>query len=173
MENMSSFRIAGQKLRNVISKWSSLGAAENCHCLCGAKSHIWPSYKRNLCSYSTIVSCLRSNFPRLFVPTFSVSINSNFAKSQNVNRTQDFQRRNFTFTSQKILRAANKENVSVKPTTTDYIDCSDSKILDLIKDDFLVYEDFVTEEEEKSILQEIEPYLNRLKYEQNHWDDVS
>lgn len=37
----------------------------------------------------------------------------------------------------------------------------------------LVYEDFLTESEEKTLLDEIEPYLKRLRYEFDHWDDVS
>jgi alkylated DNA repair protein alkB family protein 7 len=35
-----------------------------------------------------------------------------------------------------------------------------------------VYEDFVTESEEKSLLKEVEPYLKRLRYETSHWDDA-
>lgn len=37
----------------------------------------------------------------------------------------------------------------------------------------LVYPNFITKEEESCILQEIEPYLSRLHYENSHWDDVS
>lgn len=36
-----------------------------------------------------------------------------------------------------------------------------------------VTESFLSESEEKSILDEIEPYLKRLHYEFDHWDDVS
>jgi len=36
-----------------------------------------------------------------------------------------------------------------------------------------VYEEFISEDEETSLLSEIEPYLKRLKYEHDHWDDVS
>ena len=35
-----------------------------------------------------------------------------------------------------------------------------------------VRENFITEEEEKSLLKEIEPHMKRLKYEKSHWDDV-
>lgn len=35
-----------------------------------------------------------------------------------------------------------------------------------------IHPKFVTEEEEESILLEIEPYLSRLHYENSHWDDV-
>ena len=36
-----------------------------------------------------------------------------------------------------------------------------------------VYEDFISEDEEKSLINEVEPYLKRLRYETDHWDDVS
>jgi len=36
----------------------------------------------------------------------------------------------------------------------------------------LVYHYFVTEDEEKHIIREVEPYLNRLRYEDSHWDDA-
>jgi len=36
-----------------------------------------------------------------------------------------------------------------------------------------VYEDFISEDEEKCLFNEVEPYLRRLKYEHDHWDDVS
>lgn len=36
-----------------------------------------------------------------------------------------------------------------------------------------VHNDFLSETEEKSILDEIEPYMKRLRYEFDHWDDVS
>nr|XP_022906386.1 alpha-ketoglutarate-dependent dioxygenase alkB homolog 7, mitochondrial [Onthophagus taurus] len=35
-----------------------------------------------------------------------------------------------------------------------------------------VHYDFITEEEEKSILDEIEPYLKRMRYQFDHWDDA-
>lgn len=35
-----------------------------------------------------------------------------------------------------------------------------------------VHKNFLSEVEENSILDEIEPYLKRMKYELDHWDDV-
>ncbi|XP_044737902.1 alpha-ketoglutarate-dependent dioxygenase alkB homolog 7, mitochondrial [Chrysoperla carnea] len=43
---------------------------------------------------------------------------------------------------------------------------------DKLLQDMLVYEDFLTESEEKTLLDEIEPYLKRLRYEFDHWDDA-
>lgn len=36
-----------------------------------------------------------------------------------------------------------------------------------------VYPNFITEEEEISLMKEIDPYMQRLRYEFSHWDDVS
>lgn len=35
-----------------------------------------------------------------------------------------------------------------------------------------IYPNFVTEEEESSLLSELEPQLKRLRYEYDHWDNV-
>lgn len=37
----------------------------------------------------------------------------------------------------------------------------------------LVIENFLDTTEENSIFKEIDPYLQRLRYEFDHWDDVS
>lgn len=39
--------------------------------------------------------------------------------------------------------------------------------------DMRVIEDFLNEEEEISIHEEVEPHMRRLRYEFDHWDDVS
>lgn len=57
--------------------------------------------------------------------------------------------------------------------TASLIDASDEATLSNILKAFSVYEQFVTVDEEKSIVDEVEPHLKRLKYESSHWDDVS
>jgi len=37
----------------------------------------------------------------------------------------------------------------------------------------VVFDDFVSKEEEESIFAEVQPYMKRLRYEFDHWDDVS
>jgi len=44
---------------------------------------------------------------------------------------------------------------------------------EIIMRDMRVIEDFLNEEEEKSIHEEVEPHMRRLRYEFDHWDDVS
>lgn len=54
----------------------------------------------------------------------------------------------------------------------EYGDTTDPETATVISADLQVYVDFVSEEEERSLLDEVEPHLKRLKYEENHWDDV-
>lgn len=42
----------------------------------------------------------------------------------------------------------------------------------LPKDTMVVHEELITEEEESSLMKEIEPYFKRTKYESSHWDHV-
>ena len=53
-----------------------------------------------------------------------------------------------------------------------FIDASDPETRKDMEEHFRVYENFITEEEEKSLFDEVEPYLKRLRYETSHWDDV-
>ncbi|XP_019875883.1 alpha-ketoglutarate-dependent dioxygenase alkB homolog 7, mitochondrial [Aethina tumida] len=42
----------------------------------------------------------------------------------------------------------------------------------LLVNNMTVHHDFISESDEKSILDEIEPYLKRMRYEFDHWDDA-
>ena len=50
---------------------------------------------------------------------------------------------------------------------------TDPETEEMVKSGVKVYENFVSEEEEKSLMAEIEPQFKRLRYENTHWDDVS
>ena len=63
--------------------------------------------------------------------------------------------------------------LSRMPDNYDYLSCDDDTTLASLMNDMLVYENFISEEEEKSLLEEVEPYLKRLRYELDHWDNVS
>lgn len=41
-----------------------------------------------------------------------------------------------------------------------------------LMDSMLIVQDFLNENEEKSILEEVEPYMQKLHYEFDHWDNV-
>lgn len=38
--------------------------------------------------------------------------------------------------------------------------------------DMRIFINFVNEDEEQQLLNEVEPYMKRLRYEYDHWDDV-
>jgi len=42
-----------------------------------------------------------------------------------------------------------------------------------ISEGMRVFEDFISHDEEQRLFKEVEPYLRRLRYEHDHWDDVS
>jgi alkylated DNA repair protein alkB family protein 7 len=68
--------------------------------------------------------------------------------------------------------AESENNLNYRFNTKDCTIASDPETELVIKNDFLVVEDFISETEEASLLGEIEPYLKRLRYEKDHWDDV-
>lgn len=39
--------------------------------------------------------------------------------------------------------------------------------------DMLVIEDFLSADEEAALVAEVDPYMQKLRYEFDHWDDVS
>lgn len=45
--------------------------------------------------------------------------------------------------------------------------------LKVFKNDMKLLTNFITAEEEQKIFEEIEPYMKRLRYEYDHWDDVN
>ncbi|GIY50993.1 alpha-ketoglutarate-dependent dioxygenase alkB homolog 7, mitochondrial, partial [Caerostris extrusa] len=47
---------------------------------------------------------------------------------------------------------------------------TDSSMLNIVNEYFKVYENFISESEEKSLLTEIEPIFKRRRYQFDHWD---
>ena len=54
----------------------------------------------------------------------------------------------------------------------DILEATDTETADILKGNIAVYQNFITEEEEKALFDEVEPHLKRLRYEKDHWDDV-
>ncbi|CAI9739727.1 alpha-ketoglutarate-dependent dioxygenase alkB homolog 7, mitochondrial-like [Octopus vulgaris] len=52
------------------------------------------------------------------------------------------------------------------------LSASDPDTEKLLQDNVEIHEDFLSLEEHESLLAEIEPYLKRLRYEYDHWDDA-
>ena len=49
---------------------------------------------------------------------------------------------------------------------------SNSKVADDTRQGFLLVEDFITEQEEQDLFNEVQPYLRKLRYEYDHWDNA-
>lgn len=48
----------------------------------------------------------------------------------------------------------------------------DDFIKKLVSEELITIPDFITEEEEQSLMSEIDPVLSRSRYQTAHWDDV-
>lgn len=72
--------------------------------------------------------------------------------------------------------SSNCQNVLDTPTAVpSYMTCSDNIQSDECKTlykDMVVFDNFLSESEEKTIFNEIEPYMSRLHYEYDHWDNA-
>ena len=68
---------------------------------------------------------------------------------------------------------SSERSVSELDYDVQYISCDDKITKEVIMRDMLIYNDFITPEEEESLFSEVEPYLKRMRYEYDHWDNVS
>ncbi|KAL8584311.1 hypothetical protein ACOMHN_014730 [Nucella lapillus] len=69
------------------------------------------------------------------------------------------------------------QNASDNKTVTgdewrNYLTATDADTEMILGKDMLVFPDFLSEAEEKSILAEVEPYMKRLRYQFDHWDNA-
>lgn len=71
-----------------------------------------------------------------------------------------------------LLRRFPKIAIITRPLST-YCDTIHADLKHEIVSNMLVHENFINEQEENSLLEEIEPYLKRMRYEFEHWDNVS
>lgn len=57
--------------------------------------------------------------------------------------------------------------------STDARETQSSEWLAQLTTTMKIFPDFITEKEEESLFDEVEPYMKKLRYEFSHWDDVS
>ena len=82
---------------------------------------------------------------------------------------QKIQKKLFT---QSLIRL--KDSTDEEAQNFDHIiEASDSNTYQLMKKFMIIENDFVSKTEEDSLLREVEPYMKRLRYEYDHWDNVS
>lgn len=72
------------------------------------------------------------------------------------------------FTKSKIKNFTTTRSAS----SASLIESQDAELKSIFAKDLILIEDFISKEEEESLLSEIEPYMKKLRYEYDHWDDV-
>lgn len=76
----------------------------------------------------------------------------------------------------KLFKSLNRMQQShfSTPSNTSHIfnEHCDSKLKDAILSNMLVYDDFLSVEDEQSLLAEINQFIRRQRYEYDHWDDA-
>lgn len=55
---------------------------------------------------------------------------------------------------------------------THLLDSHDPEMMKVMQSFMIVKQDFISEQEENSLLAEVDPYMKRLRYEFDHWDNV-
>ena len=50
--------------------------------------------------------------------------------------------------------------------------CTDKDLFKMMKSSMTIKENFLSESEEKSLFNEIEPFMKKKRYEFDHWDNV-
>lgn len=63
-------------------------------------------------------------------------------------------------------------NITLKSVNLNKVEKSITDWRDALCATMKVYPDFITPEEETFLLEELEPYMKRLRYEIDHWDDA-
>ena len=66
-----------------------------------------------------------------------------------------------------------KSTTFVKTTLPEMIETNDEEVSNIMSKFMIVKYDFLSEAEENCLLNEIEPYMKKLRYEFDHWDNVN
>ena len=79
---------------------------------------------------------------------------------------------------QRLIARLCSSKAAAKPSRVSFVSngCSTEELEDIqhvFSTDFEVHDDFITHNEESALMAEVEPYLKRLPYQYDHWDDVS
>ncbi|XP_052090480.1 alpha-ketoglutarate-dependent dioxygenase alkB homolog 7, mitochondrial-like [Mytilus californianus] len=70
------------------------------------------------------------------------------------------------------MRTNEGVNKTIARSITTYYDTKDISLEKEIRTNMLVEEDFLSEHEEMSLFNEVDPYMRRLRYEYDHWDNA-
>lgn len=67
--------------------------------------------------------------------------------------------------SKRFILISNVRSIS-------YVETSDPGVLETMEKFMIVKEDFLSESDETNLLNEVQPYMKRLRYEFDHWDNA-
>lgn len=71
-----------------------------------------------------------------------------------------------------VCQISQIKKLTTRTNSNTMLECNDIGIRTVLERDLILIEDFINEKEEESILSEIEPYVKKLRYEYDHWDQV-
>jgi len=63
-------------------------------------------------------------------------------------------------------------NSEEKNKSSSYLHSKDKEVLETLSNHMIVIKDFISESEEKLLLNEVDRYMKRLRYEFDHWDNA-
>lgn len=72
-----------------------------------------------------------------------------------------------------VSQISHFKKLTTRTNSNTLLECNDIEIRTVLEKDLILIEDFINEKEEESILSEIEPYVKKLRYEYDHWDQVN
>lgn len=71
------------------------------------------------------------------------------------------------------LKNSSRDNVTIaSPTSRQFFDSPFPDVLEQVATSMLVCPEFISENEERNLLNEVENVLKRIRYETSHWDDA-
>eukprot|EP00095_Tigriopus_kingsejongensis_P005458 maker-scaffold224_size251237-snap-gene-1.52 protein:Tk05458 transcript:maker-scaffold224_size251237-snap-gene-1.52-mRNA-1 annotation:"alkylated dna repair protein alkb-like protein 7" len=75
-------------------------------------------------------------------------------------------------TSTRVLSSLAQNHPSLTATPYYYHPNFRAELRDTFQQSFLIYDNFITADEEEALAKEVEPHLKRQVYEKDHWDDA-
>ena len=125
-------------------------------------------YARYMCHYARSVAKSGSCFPAGFL---SSGLNVNESRSHMTSYRSSAVKLPKTL-CRFYTGAAEESKQLWTSVTKDVVECSDDTVLKEVSDDFLVFKDFISKDEENRLYEEVQPQLRKLRYEKDHWDNV-
>jgi len=121
-----------------------------------------------LSQYSNLLSFSKANFNSINTRLNSAIISPPAVQNSLIAPT----RGESSVSKSNFISQLRYASVRADRQAVDYLDCDDDDIFKTLSEDMVVFKDFITENEEKSLLSEVERYMKRLRYEYDHWGNA-